>query len=135
MAWFLWRTMTLDLAAGAAGDRNRLRNYSTGKWIGSSPAIERALNFCREIFLLRKLASTDAMYAPDVWGEWTRLMRAGDIGIGQGGSWEWAEFWPEAERPFEKVAVEGTTAAEAMQWYKNKLIEEFGEDQVEIISS
>lgn len=235
----------------SAGDRNRLRNYSTGKWIGSSPAIERALNFYREVFWVRKLGSTEAMYASDVWGEWRRLMRAGDIGIGQGGSWEWAEFWPETERPLEeergdflgwaplpgsgdpgtppiqtisggwtvamnatvkdpdlaweflkilnskerlakwlatagklsmrkdsaevakyaqndflmtignllpfstyrdavagyttvsgylqqameKVAVDGVTAAEAMQWYKNKLIEEFGEDQVEIISS
>jgi len=86
----------------SAGDRNRLWNYTTEKWIGSSPAIERALNFYREIFFVRKLSPTDAMYAPDVWGEWRRLMREGKIGIGQGGSWEWAEFWPEAERPPEE---------------------------------
>jgi len=231
------------------GDRNRLRNYTTGKWIGSSPAIERALNFYREIFFVRKLCPTEAMYASDVWGEWRRLTREGKIGIGQGGSWEWSEFWPEAQRPpeeergdflgwaplpgsgdpgtppiqtisggwtvamnatvrdpdlaweflkilnskerlakwlgasgklsmrkdsaevpeyaqndflmamgkflpfstcrdavagyttvshylqqaMEKVAVDGVTAAEAMDWYQNKLIEEFGKDQVEII--
>ncbi len=231
------------------GDRNRLRNYTTGKWIGSSPAIERALNFYREIFFVRGLCPTDPMYAPDVWGEWRRLMLEGKIGIGQGGSWEWSEFWPEAERPpeeeradflgwaplpgsgdpgtppiqtisggwtvamnatvkdpdlaweflrilnskerlakwlgasgklsmrkdstevleyarndflmaigkllpfssyrdavlgyttvsgylqqaMEKVAVDGITAAEAMDWYKTKLIEEFGEDQVETV--
>lgn len=231
------------------GDRNRLYNYTTEKWIGSSPAIERALNFYREVFYVRKLCPTGPMYAPDVWGEWRRLMREGKIGIGQGGSWEWAEFWPEAIRPpeeeraellgwaslpgsgdpgtppkqtisggwtvamnaeakdpdlawkfleilngkerlakwlaaagklsmrkdsaevseyaqneflvamgeflpytdyrdavagyttvsfylqqaMEKVAVEGATAAEAMEWYKNKLIEEFGEDRVEVI--
>jgi hypothetical protein len=39
------------------------------------------------------------------------------------------------QQAMEKVAIDGVTAAEAMQWYKNKLIEEFGEDQVEIISS
>ena len=176
-------------------------------------------------------------------------MREGKIGIGQGGSWEWSEFWPEAERPpekertdflgwaplpgsgdpgtppiqtisggwtvtmnatvrdpdlawkflrilnskerlakwlgasgklsmrkdsaevpeyarndflmaigkflpfstcrdavagytmvshylqqaMEKVAVDGATAAEAMDWYKNKLIEKFGKDQVETV--
>lgn len=83
------------------GDRNRLWNYTTGKWIGRSPAIERALNFYREVFFVRKLCPTDPMYAPDVWDEWRRLMRTGKIGIGQGGAWEWAEFWPEALRPLE----------------------------------
>jgi len=236
-------------ADSSEGDRNRLWNYTTGKWIGSSPAIERALNFYREIFFVRKLCPTEAMYAPDVWGEWRRLMRESKIGIGQGGAWEWAEFWPEAIRPpeeqradflglaplpgsgdpgtppiqtisggwtvamnkeaknpdlaweflrilnskerlakwlaaagklsmrkdsaeiseygeneflmeigkllpystyrdavagyttvshylqqaMEKVAVDGLSAAEATEWYKNKLIEEFGKDQVEII--
>lgn len=231
------------------GDRNRLWNYSSGKWIGSSPAIERALDFLREVFLVRELSPIDAMYAPDVWGEWRRLMREGKMGIGFGGSWEWAEFWPEAIRPpeeersdvlawaglpgsghpgtpaiqtisggnsvsikagakdpdlawefmkilnskqrlgkwlggaaklsmrkdsaevpeyaqndflvgiaellpysdyrdalagymtvsvlvqqaMEKVAVDGLSAAEAMEWYKNKLIEEFGKDKVETI--
>ncbi|KPJ55651.1 MAG: hypothetical protein AMJ42_06485 [Deltaproteobacteria bacterium DG_8] len=231
------------------GDCNRLWNYTTGKWIGRSPAIERALNFYREVFFVRKLCPTDPMYAPDVWGEWRRLMRTGKIGIGQGGAWEWAEFWPEALRPLEvmrpnflgwtplpgsgdhgtpsiqtisggwtvamkkeaknpdlaweflrilnskerlakwlaaagklsmrkdspevteygknkflmeigkllpyttyrdavtgyptvshylqqaieKVAVDGLSAAEAMEWYKNKLIDKFGKDQVEII--
>ncbi len=47
------------------GDRNRLWNYTTRKWIGSSPAIERALNFYREVFFVRKLCPTEAMYAPD----------------------------------------------------------------------
>ena len=84
------------------GDRNRLWNYSSEKWIGSSPAIERSLDFYREVFLVRKLASTDAMYAPDIWGEWRRLMREGKIGIAFGGSWEWAEFWPDALRPPEE---------------------------------
>ncbi|MBA7494550.1 hypothetical protein ES702_05126 [subsurface metagenome] len=236
-------------ADSSAGDRNRLRDYTTGKWIGSSPAIERALNFYREVFYERELCPTEPMYASDVWGEWRRLMRTGAIGIGQGGSWEWAEFWPESARPpeekrsdllgwaplpgsgdpgtppiqtisggwtvamnatvkdpdlaweflmilnskeklakwlgtagklsmrkdsaevpeyaqsdflreigkilpysgfrdalagytkvsyylqqaMEKVAVDGITAGEAMEWYKNKLIEEFGENQVEII--
>lgn len=231
------------------GDRNRLWNYTTGKWIGSSPAIERALNFYREVFFVRELCPTDAMYAPAVWDEWRRLMREGKMGIGQGGAWEWAEFWPEAIRPpeeqradflgwapvpgsgdpgtpriqtisggwtvamkeeaknpdlaweflrilnskerlakwlgatsklsmrkdsaeipeyreneflmeigkllpyttyrdavagyttvsyylqqaMEKVAVDGLSAAEATEWYKNKLIEEFGKDQVETI--
>jgi len=83
------------------GDRNRLRDYTTGKWIGSSPAIERALNFYREVFCVRELCPTDPMYASDVWDEWRRLMRTGKIGIGQGGAWEWTEFWPEVVRPLD----------------------------------
>ena len=85
-----------------AGDRNRLWNYSSEKWIGSSPAIERALDFYRDVFVVRELASTEAMYATDIWGEWRRLMREGKIGIAFGGSWEWAEFWPDALRPPEE---------------------------------
>jgi len=37
------------------------------------------------------------------------------------------------QQAMEKVAVDGITAAEAMDWYNNKLTEEFGKDQVEII--
>ena len=85
------------------GDCNRLRDYTTGKWIGSSPAIERALNFYREVFFVRKLCPTEPMYAADVWKEWRRLMRTGKIGIGQGGAREWTEFWPEAIRPLEMM--------------------------------
>ena len=33
----------------------------------------------------------------------------------------------------EKVAINGFSAADAMEWYNNKLIGEFGQDQVEII--
>jgi len=82
-------------------DCNRLRNYTSGKWIGSSPAIERALNFYREVFFVKKLCPTEPMYTTDVWSEWRMLMRTGKIGIGQGGAWEWTEFWPEEIRPSE----------------------------------
>jgi len=37
------------------------------------------------------------------------------------------------QQAMEKVAVDGLSAAEAMEWYKNKLIDEFGKDQVETI--
>ncbi|MBE9540827.1 MAG: extracellular solute-binding protein, partial [Proteobacteria bacterium] len=37
------------------------------------------------------------------------------------------------QQAMEKVAVDGLSAAEAMEWYKNKLIEEFGKDKVETI--
>jgi multiple sugar transport system substrate-binding protein len=37
------------------------------------------------------------------------------------------------QQAMEKVSVDGLSAAEATEWYKNKLIEEFGEDQVETI--
>ncbi len=33
----------------------------------------------------------------------------------------------------EKVAISGLSAAEAMEWYNDRLINEFGQDQVEII--
>lgn len=84
------------------GDRNRLRNWKAGKWIGSSPAIEKALEFYRDVFITYELCPIEPHYVPDVWGEWRRMMRDGEIGIGLGGSWEWAEFWPKEILPPEE---------------------------------
>lgn len=81
------------------GDRNRLRDWEAGKWIGSSPALLRALEFYRDVFVTYELSPIEPHYVPDVWGEWRRMMREGEIGIGLGGSWEWAEFWPVEIRP------------------------------------
>lgn len=92
------------------GDRNRLRDWEAGKWIGSSPAIEKALGFYRDVFITYELSPIEMHYVPDVWGEWRRLMREGEIGIGLGGSWEWAEFWPVPRPPAEeRVALVGWT--------------------------
>ena len=81
------------------GDRNRLRDWAAGKWIASSPAIEDALDFYRDVFVTYGLCTTTPHYAPDVWGKWREMMRGGKIGIGVGGSWEWAEFWPKELLP------------------------------------
>jgi multiple sugar transport system substrate-binding protein len=83
------------------GNRNRLRDWEVGKWIGSSPAIKDALSFYHLVFATA-LCPIEPMYVPDVWGEWRRMMREGEIGIGLGGSWEWTEFWPKAILPSEE---------------------------------
>ena len=80
-------------------DCNRLRDWEAGKWIGSSPAIWEALRFYHDVFYRLKLCPVEPHYVPDVWGEWRRMMREGEIGIGLGGSWEWTEFWPKEELP------------------------------------
>lgn len=81
------------------GDRNRLRDWKAEKWIVSSPAIEKALSFYRDVFITYELCPTEPHYVPDVWGEWRRMMREGEIGIGLGGSWEWIMFWPKEDLP------------------------------------
>jgi len=75
------------------GDRNRLRDWAEGKWIGKSSALERALQFYRTVFIDDSLSLRDIYYTPDVWGDWRRAMINGNIGIGFGGSWEFKEFW------------------------------------------
>lgn len=81
------------------GDRNRLRDWEAEKWIGSSPAIEKALGFYRDVFITYELCPTEPHYVPAVWDEWRRMMREGEIGIGLGGSWEWGSIWPADIRP------------------------------------
>ncbi len=74
-------------------DRNRLRDWNAGKWIGKSPAILRTLQVYQTVFVKDKLSLRDIYYTPDVWGDWRRAMIHGNIGIGLGGSWEFKEFW------------------------------------------
>lgn len=90
--------MVLLGADSPGGDRNRLRDWAAGKWIGSSPALRKALEFYKLVFDLG-LSVTEDHFVPDVWGTWRELMRTGQIGIGLGGSWEFREFWPVAELP------------------------------------
>jgi multiple sugar transport system substrate-binding protein len=97
--------MVLLGADTSEGDRNRLRDRAAGKWIGSSPAIERALEFYRTVFE-QGLSVVEDHFVPDVWGTWRELMRTGQIGIGLGGSWEWREFWPVAQLPSESERKE-----------------------------
>ncbi len=77
----------------ADGDRNKLRDWKNGKWIGKSPALLRALTEYQYIFVKEKLSIKDVYYSPDVWGDWRRAMIGGNIGLGLGGSWEFKEFW------------------------------------------
>ncbi len=74
-------------------DRNKLRDWKNGKWIGKSPALLRALEEYQLIFVKEKLSIKDVYYSPDVWGDWRRAMIGGNIGFGLGGSWEFKEFW------------------------------------------
>ncbi len=87
-----------------ANDRNRLRDWETGKWIGKSPAILDALKMYQTVFVKDKLSLKDIYYTPDVWGDWRRAMIKGNIGIGLGGSWEFKEFWSGAGAKVPSVA-------------------------------
>ena len=77
-------------------DRNRLRDWDEGKWIGKSPAILKALEFYRDVFVEYKLSLPDIYYTVDVWGDARRALLGGEIGMLFGGSWEFEEIWTAA---------------------------------------
>lgn len=85
--------MLLLGADTSKNDRNKLRDWKSGKWIGKSPALLKTLQNYQQIFVKDKLSLKDIYYTPDVWGDWRRAMIGGNIGIGLGGSWEFKEFW------------------------------------------
>ena len=73
------------------GDRNRLRNWSEGKWIVDSPAIRDTFQFYQDVFVNQELSARDLYYSPDPWGDFRRAFLDGNIGFMSGGSWEFAE--------------------------------------------
>jgi len=96
--------MLLLGADSSKEDRNRLRDWEEGKWIGKSDALLNTLKFYQEVFVKDQLSLVDIYYSPDTWGEWRRGMMAGNIGIGFGGSWEFKKFWTRTDMELPSVA-------------------------------
>lgn len=95
--------MLLLGADSSKEDRNRLRDWDEGKWIGKSDALLNTLTFYQDVFVNDKLSLVDIYYSPDTWGEWRRAMMAGNIGIGFGGSWEFKKFWTRTDMELPSV--------------------------------
>ena len=75
------------------GDRNRLRNWEEGKWIGDSPAIRRTLQLYYDVYVERELATAALNYATDVGAATREAFLANQIGILASGSWENVCMW------------------------------------------
>ncbi|MBI4923339.1 MAG: extracellular solute-binding protein [Devosia nanyangense] len=79
--------MTLLGADTPDGDRNRLRDRASGKWIGDSPAIRNTLKFYQDVYVNDKISGTAINYAADVFNDTNNAFLAGDIGIYATGNW------------------------------------------------
>ena len=75
------------------GDRNRLRDRKTGKWIADSPAIRRTLQFYQDVYVNKKLGTKAINYATDVGAATRQAITSGNAAIVASGSWENACFW------------------------------------------
>lgn len=72
------------------GERNRLRNWAEGKWIGASPAITATANLYHEVYIERELTEPSINYATDLSSAVRAALNNDEIGILASGSWEWA---------------------------------------------
>ena len=79
--------MTLLGADAPDGDRNRLRDRATGKWIGDSPAIRRTLQFYQDVYVNDKISGAAINYVADPFNDTNNAFLAGKIGIYASGSW------------------------------------------------
>ncbi|MFY8030862.1 MAG: extracellular solute-binding protein [Devosia sp.] len=75
------------------GDRNRLRNWAEGKWIGDSPAIRRTLELYKTVYQDKQLASKAINYSTDIGAAVREAMTTNKMGILASGSWEFACLW------------------------------------------
>jgi len=75
------------------GDRNRLRDRTSGKWIADSPAIRRTLQFYQDVYVNKKLGTKAINYATDVGAATRQAITSGSAAIVASGSWENACFW------------------------------------------
>jgi multiple sugar transport system substrate-binding protein len=99
--------MALLGADSGEGGRNRLRDWSEGKWIGDSPAIRKVLGLYQDVFVNRSVSARELYYTPDVWGDMRRAFVEGNIGIMAGGSWEYRGVWRAVgtEKPIEEATA------------------------------
>ena len=79
--------MTLLGADKPDGDRNRLRDRASGRWIGDSPAIRRTLQFYQDVYMNDKISSSAINYVADPFNDTNNAFLAGKIGIYASGSW------------------------------------------------
>jgi multiple sugar transport system substrate-binding protein len=75
------------------GDRNRLRDWKAGKWIGDSPAIRRALGLYKTVYIDEKLAEPSLNYGTDPRGAAYEAIRNDQIGILSSGSFVYTCIW------------------------------------------
>jgi multiple sugar transport system substrate-binding protein len=75
------------------GDRNRLRDRASGKWIGDSPAIRRTLTFYQDVYVNQKISGAAINYVTDPFNETNNAFLAGKIGIYASGSWANTCLW------------------------------------------
>lgn len=74
-------------------DRNRLRNWAEGKWIGDSPAIRRTLELYHDVYVENALATASINYATDIGAAVREAVANDQIGILASGSWENVCLW------------------------------------------
>lgn len=72
------------------GDRNRLRAWDEGKWVGDSPALRATVNLYNEVYNVRALTPSSINYATDIGAAIREALGNDEIGILASGSWEWA---------------------------------------------
>ena len=85
--------MSLLGADTPQGDRNRLRDRASGKWIGDSPAIRATLKFYQDVYVNDKISTKAINYAPDVFNDTNAAFLSGKIGIYASGNWANACLW------------------------------------------
>ena len=72
------------------GERNRLRAWDEGKWIGDSPALRATVDLYHEVYIARELTPSSINYATDVGAAVREALMNDELGILASGSWEWA---------------------------------------------
>ncbi len=72
------------------GERDRLRNWAEGKWIGASPALERTAELYNRVYNELDLTEPSINYATDLSNAVREALAANEIGILASGSWEWS---------------------------------------------
>ncbi|SNY92207.1 multiple sugar transport system substrate-binding protein [Cohaesibacter sp. ES.047] len=72
------------------GERNRLRNWKEGKWIGKSPAITRTAELYYKVYVEQELSKPALNYAADKDAALRDALANHEFGILAGGSWDWA---------------------------------------------
>ncbi len=85
--------MTLLGADTADGDRNRLRDRASGKWIGDSPAIRATLKFYQDVYVNQKISTQAINYVADVFNDTNAAFLSGKIGIYASGNWANSCLW------------------------------------------
>jgi multiple sugar transport system substrate-binding protein len=71
-------------------DRNRLRAWDQGKWIGDSPALRATVDLYNEVYNVRELTPSSINYATDIGAAIREALGNDELGILASGSWEWA---------------------------------------------